>query len=278
MARSYSSHFDVHRALALDLKDPVRGRDVRALQAAALRRLSARGIHREMAVDGSFGPTTAAAVDTAAFFLGALTSTVADASASIGVQRMVRHPGSRTEAQVARGRQRLDHLRLQRDKGKAASDNRVKDHDAVVRIALRSFKLLYDHRDSVHYTQGGARWSGIDNHFRAAAGQFPRYADCSSAFTWCYWNALTHVYGAKAQDVLNGSDWKAGYTGTLLAHGRKLSAPEPGCAIIYGSRFPGEHVAMYDRDGLCYSHGSEAGPYHLNYRYRPDILEFRAYV
>jgi hypothetical protein len=54
--------------------------------------------------------------------------------------------------------------------------------------------------------------------------------------------------------------------------------PVLGCAVIYGTGWPGEHVAIYAGHGMVYSHGSEAGPFYLDYRYRSDILQFRSYV
>lgn len=256
-----------HRTLKVDLKDPQHGEDVRALQVAALRRLSARGIDRDLKIDGRFGPTTADVCDTAAHFLGALSTTTKAPLLSIGAQRMIRYPGTRTPQQLARARARLDDLADQR-----AHPPVPKAGNAVAR-ALAAFDLAYRHRGEVHYTMGGSRWQGIHTGLRADKGQFPRYADCSSIFTWCYWQTLGH-----GPDVVNGLTWGAGYTGTLLSHGRRLDRPQPGCAIIYGHHWPGVHVAMYDKNGMCYSHGSERGPLYVNYRYRSDILAIRAYA
>lgn len=289
MTRDYSREAEPHRVLELHRSDPQRGDDVKALQAAARRRLEARGISRDFEVDGVFGEQTAAALDSAVWALGALQSTVNASELSVGAQRMVRYPGRRSDAQLVRARQRMDDLerdRVQRAKTRRAREGErsaagvaERDRAEVRRLALEAFDLLYRHAGAVHYTQGPLRWQGIDRGLRAADGRFPNYADCSAAYTWCVWNALTHVLGSAAHDVVNGQEWHAGYTGTLLAHGDPVGFDElrPGDAIIYGRGWPGVHVVMYDHDGLCYSHGSEAGPFHLSYQYRGDILAARRY-
>lgn len=101
-------------------------------------------------------------------------------------------------------------------------------------------------------------------------------------YTWAFWNGVTSVAGMNAPDLVNGAGWTAGYTGTLLSHGRTvpISERQGGDAIIYGTGFPGHHVAMVDNEDhdMVYSHGSEAGPFHLNYRYRHDIMSCRRYI
>ena len=98
-------------------------------------------------------------------------------------------------------------------------------------------------------------------------------------FTWCWWNALTNVDGMDTKDVLNGASWSAGYTGTLLSHGRKVSDRKPGDAVLYGRGFPGSHVAMVaENTNMVYSHGSEAGPFFVPWNYRSDVMQVRRYV
>lgn len=126
------------------------------------------------------------------------------------------------------------------------------------------------------YTQGGARWSGIDRHRDASRGQFPPFSDCSAFVTWCLWNGL-YLRGHHS-DIVNGQRWEAGYTGTLLEHGHRVSSPIPGDAIIYGSGFPGKHVALYTGAGLVVSHGGDPGPLLLPWRYRADVLSIRRYI
>lgn len=288
MARSWSVVAEPHRDLKVDLRDPQRGEDVRALQAACLRRLDARGIHRTFEIDGIFGPKTAAALDTAAHFLGALEETTERVVFPIGAQQLVRYPGRRNDQQLQRAGDRME--RLRRDRARKEREERTAD-DAVGgvsglpahkrkearRQAVAAFRLLFEHREAVHYTMLARRWDGINGGLRASKGEFPRYADCSSAYTWCLWNALTAV-SVGHEDIVNGQGWRSGYTGTLLTHGREVTDLLPGDAIIYGHAWPGMHVAMYVGEGLVYSHGSEGGPYFIPMRYRSDILSMRRYI
>lgn len=145
----------------------------------------------------------------------------------------------------------------------------------AVNAALQAAVLGLHHSPSIHYTQGPGRWSGIDKHCDASKGQYPRYADCSAYVTWCLWNGLW--IRTRHTDIVNGQHWRAGYTGTMLGHGRAVSSPIPGDAIIYGRGF-GEHTAIYTGGGLVVSHGSESGPLLLPWRYRPDVLSIRRYV
>ncbi len=141
-------------------------------------------------------------------------------------------------------------------------------------MALAAAVGAYHHRATVHYTEGSRRWSGIAGDHKWWRGETPPYADCSAFATWCIWNGLHH-FGVR--DVVNGQHWNGGFTGTMLAHGRHESSPFPGCAIIYG---PGEgsHTALYTGGGLVVSHGNEAGPLLLPWRYRTDAVRIRSYI
>lgn len=147
--------------------------------------------------------------------------------------------------------------------------------------AVQAARLAYQNRAAVHYTQGPQRWQGIAQQLKASAGRYPNYADCSSFATWCLWCAL-HPLGAP--DVVNGQNWQAGYTGTMLAHGQVVtpSAALPGDCVLYGTPgSTGAHTAIVVQSGnvpTVVSHGSEAGPYLLAYNYRPDIMNIRRYI
>lgn len=129
-------------------------------------------------------------------------------------------------------------------------------------VATHAALLGVRHKDEIHYTQDWQqRWEGISNHLIAAKGQFPHHADCSAFVTWCLWNALRG-----GPDVVNGENWQAGYTGTLVQHGKVIVHPEHavrGDAVLYGN--PTYHTAIIigRRDGrlLAASHGEETGPY-----------------
>lgn len=139
--------------------------------------------------------------------------------------------------------------------------------------------LGYHNAPAVHYTQGPSRWQGIDNHLRAWRGQYPNYADCSSYATWCLWQGLGHFH---LDDIVNGADWRAGYTGTMLQHGRTVRGRlKVGDCVIYGQPgSTGAHVAIVvdSRARLVVSHGSEGGPYLIAYNYRGDIQSIRRYI
>jgi hypothetical protein len=145
--------------------------------------------------------------------------------------------------------------------------------------------LCYRNRARVHYTQGGRRWNGINNHDVAAKGDYPRYADCSAFATWCIWNGLYLPY--KVKDTVNGCGWKAGFTGTMLSHGKQVNHKENwlrGDCVIYGRQgSTGAHTAIIvnttkQSQPMVISHGSEGGPYYLPYNYRSDIMQVRRYI
>jgi hypothetical protein len=152
--------------------------------------------------------------------------------------------------------------------------------------AVQAAMLGYYHRSAIHYTQLGRRWEGITDTRYSRQGQYPNYADCSAYVTWCLWNALKVAYGVK--DVVNGADWRAGYTGTMLSHGmvvEKVADMRRGDAVLYGSGPPGKHTAIIvGRKGgrrgtpMVVSHGSEGGPYYVAYNYRSDIMSVRRYI
>lgn len=146
----------------------------------------------------------------------------------------------------------------------------------AVNMTLQAAVLTYHHAPVVHYTQeAGPRWEGIHRGLKSWRGEYPHYADCSSFATWCLWQGLDHFHHS---DTVNGEHWRAGYTGTLLVHGKHVGTPIPGDLIIYGNGWPGEHTAVYTGGGLVVSHGSEAGPFLLPYRYRQDVLAIRRYI
>jgi hypothetical protein len=147
------------------------------------------------------------------------------------------------------------------------------------RVVAAGAELLLRHPREVHYTQGGGRWEGIADRLLIARGQYPHHGDCSSTATWLLWNALAHLYGVR--DVVNGTSWRAGFTGTMLTHGKPVrheANVKVGDLAIYGRGAPGEHVAVCLGGGVVFSHGSEAGPFKLPLHYRRDLLEIRRYV
>lgn len=265
---SATAHRDLHIGMS--------GEDVTALQVATDKRLRMRnqGKYLTGGHDGQFGPQTARAVSRALYVLGCTEQTVAAArvdhhgQATIGAQRIIRHPEIRSHVQRERARVRLHEIR----------DTTI--HPAVhpptgIKLATQAALLGLKHAPEIHYTQGSLRWQGIADQLLARDGHFPDYADCSAFHSWCMWQFL-----GGGPDVLNGAFWKGGYTGTLLAHGRRIGTPMvEGAAVLYG--YPGstgKHVAYSLGDGTVISHGSEGGPYHLPWNYRSDVMEIRVYA
>jgi Putative peptidoglycan binding domain len=131
--------------------------------------------------------------------------------------------------------------------------------------------LLYNRREYVHYTQGPMRMQGVRNRIRPPA--YPVWEDCSSACTW-----FAFVGGWKNPNGYDG--WPSyGYTGTLVTHGRYSSQKVRGALGFYGRGWPFSHVVLSVGTGSrVVSHGSEAGPYLLDWNYRSDFRQWRVYV
>jgi cell wall-associated NlpC family hydrolase len=159
----------------------------------------------------------------------------------------------------------------------------------VIERLIRAAWLALAHRSLVHYTQdrpfelsaqGGRprRWDGIRLGLRGKNGQFPRYADCSSFVTWCYWDALG---GPNAgQDIINGEGWSSGYTGTQLDCGREvpISQARPGDLAFYNRGGSIGHVALVVAPGMVISHGSESGPSRPSIDWDGQLRHVRRYL
>lgn len=156
-----------------------------------------------------------------------------------------------------------------------SAPHRIRARDLAVRAAF----LTLRHAPTVHYTQGPRRWDGINKDLKAYRNEYPRFADCSAFATWCLWNGLDH-YGVR--DTVNGANWKAGYTGTMLSHGKEVkhrSNVLRGDCVLYGPKGSnGEHTAICVGGGKVISHGSEAGPFLLPIDYRRDVMCIRRYI
>jgi hypothetical protein len=159
-------------------------------------------------------------------------------------------------------------------------DHRIRARDRAVSAAL----LALHHAPQVHYTQKAPRWEGINKKLNARLGQFPKNADCSSFATWCLWNGL-HV-GFGLGDLVNGANWRGGFTGTMLSHGKRVhdvgNVQRADC-VIYGNGAPGHHTAIVvgrSKNGtpMVVSHGSEAAPFFVPYNYRNDVMQVRRYI
>ena len=126
----------------------------------------------------------------------------------------------------------------------------------------------YNHRDLIHYTQGSERMYGVRNHIHPPS--IPRWEDCSSFVTWCY-----YVAGAPDPNHLGYNGY--GFTGTLASHGVRVSSPKPGDLGFYGW-FPYHHVVMYVGSGRSVSNGNEYGPELLSASVIPGFSHWRSYL
>lgn len=163
----------------------------------------------------------------------------------------------------------------------------VKDSVVARRIFVKGVEVLMAHAPDVHYSQDlRLRWEGINDEIipwfsgGRINGKYPHHGDCSSTGTYLLWLALHHHFGLS--DRVNGQSWRAGYTGTLLDHGKHIKSPSQlkiGDAVLYGRPgSTGEHVAWSIGGDRVFSHGSERGPFILPYNYRPDVMGFRRYI
>lgn len=197
------------------------------------------------------------------------------------IAKRARHRGAdrvaRIHLRAARSELRLARAARKRSRSRGGiSQLTPRQRIHARRRAVQAAWLCYRHKWAVHYTQGGRRWDGIRLNLQVRRGRYPYYADCSSFVTWCIWNGIKVPYGAR--DTVNGLGWRAGYTGTMLAHGRRVSTLMKGDAVIYGRGFPGHHTAIYVGRGMVLSHGSESGPNYLPVRYRGDVCGLRRYI
>lgn len=159
-----------------------------------------------------------------------------------------------------------------------ASSNRsvsglsAKHRERVRAVGMQAISLCVRHSSELQYTQGPSRWQGIASKLFASIGLFPKFSDCSSWATWVLYQGL-RLY--KVRDLINGQRWLAGYTGTMLQHG-KVVHHEHNLKrldlVIYNG-----HVAVYIGGGKVASHGSR-GVHILPVHYRKDVVSFRRYI
>jgi len=148
------------------------------------------------------------------------------------------------------------------------------------RRILTAAELMLAHAASIHYSMGADRWEGISKKLVATHGQYPKHADCSSTLSWMYWQALYNTFGVR--DIVNGEHWQGGFTGSMARHGEhiipRVGHLRVGDALLYGRGPDYEHTAIYIGGGMCFSHGSEPGPFKLEIGYRTDLAVARRYI
>ena len=127
------------------------------------------------------------------------------------------------------------------------------------RVILRAASLGVTKHAEMTYTEDSRRWSGITTNRRSIDGQVPPYSDCSSFATWCYWDASRWL---NLQDIVNGEHWQAGYTGTMIQHGKAIAfdQAQPGDLVFYGDVDAPYHVAIFAGAGQVVSMGRPGAP------------------
>lgn len=123
------------------------------------------------------------------------------------------------------------------------------------RVIMRAAKLGVAEHARMTYTEGPLRWSGITHECRSILGEVPPDSDCSAFATWCYWDASRWL---KLPDIVNGDNWLAGYTGTMVQHGVEipLADAQQGDLVFYGEGIP-FHVAIFAGRSALFDGGAQ---------------------
>jgi hypothetical protein len=213
-----------------------RGELARALQSACNRRLESRGL-AALAVteNGVVDAKTLTAVRKAAWALGARKETYEaitdDGVISIGVQRMIRNPGRRTDAQKSSGRARMSRLRAQRkEQAKRRRSGRQR--------AVNAFLAKVGTREQPMNSNGGGLITQMETFW--GFGRVP----------WC---GISAGYHAVKFGGVKGLRSDVASVQAITDHARARHAPYgkfqnspagalPGAFVIIGG--PGTHVGM----------------------------------
>ena len=219
-------------ARTLHLTNPhLSGDDVRWAQ--ELLAVNAYGGFNPGALDGEFGPATAAATKQAKWLLG-YPSRACDGSFGPELAAFLQGHKLPPAYQLRRNR------RFKQAAGGPALRTKI--------VALARWGI--QNELSIHYQQLRPL-DGLNQ-----PQKLPLDTDCSGFATLCYrW--------AGASDP-NGGNFSGAYTGTMLTHCRHIpkAAAQAGDLVVWGA-YPGHHVALVlepGSDPLLCSHGQEKGP------------------
>jgi cell wall-associated NlpC family hydrolase len=209
----------------------------RALQAATNRRLQRRGLS-DLALDedGVVGARTMAAVTTAAWALGAQKATIAKMDGGeipIGVQRMIRNPGRRTDEQKALGKKRLAHMIAARKKRATAAAQAGSARKRIVELAQKAAANYRANPGAYHYLAGGR----ANAEFLKPTPRDWR-SDCSQFVAAVYKAAGLPSPATVAHEFAS--------TFSIDPHGRVTTTPRPGDLGMYGVHGGStHHVELY---------------------------------
>jgi cell wall-associated NlpC family hydrolase len=216
------------------LRRGARGDRVRQLQAATNRRLKARALG-DYAVqeDGSLDAKAIAGVAKAAWALGAMRTTLAKLDAGeipLGVERMIRNPGRRQDAQKDRGRLRMKHMRAARKRRAAEAKKAGSKRARVVQEAMKAAANYRANPGAYHYLAGG-----VANTVYLEPTARNYRSDCSQFVAAVYKGAGLPSPASVPHDLAS--------TYTMVPHGTRTANPRPGDCGFYGS--PAHHVELY---------------------------------
>jgi cell wall-associated NlpC family hydrolase len=209
------------------------GERARALQAATNRRLRARRLANHVCdEDGEIGPATMAAVQKAAWILGALRGTLAKIDGGeipLGVERMIRNPGRRNDDQAQRGKKRLAHMvaeRERREKEAGAARKRVVSEARKAAANYRANPGAY------HYLAGGR---ANTEYLRPTPRDWR--SDCSQ------FAAAVYKGAGLPSPATVGHEWAS--TFSMVGKGTLTTKPQAGDLGFYGTRGAPHHVEIY---------------------------------
>lgn len=218
------------------LKHGAKSEAARSLQAACNRRLQSRGLEAlSVTENGVVDMKTLAAARKVAWALGARKETyeaiTEDREISVGVQRMIRNPGRRSDAQKSRGKARMSRLRAER-KRRAALGRSSRQR------AVNAFLAKVGTRERPSGSNGGGIITVMETFW--GFGRVP----------WCGISAGYHAVkfgGVKGlrSDVASVQAITNHARAKHSPYGRFQSSPEgalPGSLVIIGG--PGTHVGM----------------------------------
>lgn len=240
MQRKWSSNAAPHRKLQIPphFDNPQKGEDVKQLQRAINKRLSARRLPGKLKIDGECGRHTITKGRLAARSLGI---GLKGDGLTPYAQKVIRHPELRTHKQKAHGKRWVaEHVppppRL-KVKGNTVTGTGT-DREKIVKACLTATDLYYSGKSQRFYSQAGT-WT-VE---RGITGEKPgERSDCSQFATSMFWSA-------GCEDP-NRNNYTGGYTGTLGPRGTKISFDElrPGDLILYGTGTY-HHVEVFIGDG-----------------------------
>lgn len=136
--------------------------------------------------------------------------------------------------------------------------------DELVRIIRQDAKSPA----AAYYTQGYARWQGVNAVYGKLTARPAKWArlvsgDCSAGATRWHLAAWQSHLGFIPYDFVNGTRWRSGYTGSILANCKKVTGKiQIGDMPLYGPVYDTHHVEVVidPAKKLCGNHGSQSGP------------------